>query len=318
MDLAQVGLALDQEEKNAMAEMGMETKEFLQFVAEDSSNVALDGNFSIQVLRKALQMMNLSSLPIGHPDLKAAKVQEEPQNQTGFMCNLRSHWFAIRKIENSWWDLNSTHNAPVFLSPLYLGAFLKQLQVEGYSIFVIRGEYPRPMQDGGMSWVRVTPGVPGTKAPANPWGGQAQSLGHGRGGHDADLEAAIRASLAGQTRPQHQGSFGSESDEIALAIALSMQDAKREPSRPLPPEPQNKEGINLQIRLPDGSRIGRRFSLENYLEDIWNWVLITKQIDLSSPKNTLVSFDRQQYRDPSKTLASLEFKGNVALTVEQV
>lgn len=33
MDLAQVGLALDQEEKNAMAEMGMETKEFLQFVA---------------------------------------------------------------------------------------------------------------------------------------------------------------------------------------------------------------------------------------------------------------------------------------------
>lgn len=129
----------------------------------------------------------MQSLPIGHPDLKAAKVQEEPQYPFQFFSpqcpdkdNFSSRFFlndqkpnriyvqfakplvqqkffsftkvrfAIRKIENSWWDLNSTHNAPVFLSPLYLGAFLKQLQVEGYSIFVIRGEYPRPMQDGGL------------------------------------------------------------------------------------------------------------------------------------------------------------------------
>ena len=33
-----------------MSEAGTQTSEYLQFMAEDSSNISADGNFSIQVL----------------------------------------------------------------------------------------------------------------------------------------------------------------------------------------------------------------------------------------------------------------------------
>ena len=49
VQLATLAQGLDMREREVMAEAGMETADYLKFVAEDSSNVANDGNFSIQV-----------------------------------------------------------------------------------------------------------------------------------------------------------------------------------------------------------------------------------------------------------------------------
>lgn len=53
--LSEVALRLDAQEQVAMAEIGTETPEFIKFMAEESGNVAEDGNFSIQVMAEALK-----------------------------------------------------------------------------------------------------------------------------------------------------------------------------------------------------------------------------------------------------------------------
>lgn len=73
-------------------EQGM-TKEFLQYMAEDSGNVAMSGHYSIQVLQEALKKYNLS--------MQSIDVMDESIDLTtkvGFICHSANHWFALRKI----------------------------------------------------------------------------------------------------------------------------------------------------------------------------------------------------------------------------
>lgn len=46
---------LDAQERECMAEGGMDSEDFIKFAAADSTNVAVDGNFSVQVIEKALE-----------------------------------------------------------------------------------------------------------------------------------------------------------------------------------------------------------------------------------------------------------------------
>ena len=48
VDLATIGTGLDAIERSMMEEGGVDNPDFLRFLAEDSGNVAADGNFSIQ------------------------------------------------------------------------------------------------------------------------------------------------------------------------------------------------------------------------------------------------------------------------------
>jgi hypothetical protein len=100
IDLMTIAHELDAEEKRVMAEMGTETTEFLQFVAvsylffpeswlsiqQDSGNVALDGNFGVQVLRKALEVWGIICHPITHPDMSDAK--DNPQYANSFFLTV--------------------------------------------------------------------------------------------------------------------------------------------------------------------------------------------------------------------------------------
>lgn len=68
----------------------------------------------------------------------------------------REHWFAIRRLGNQWFNLNSLLEGPELVKDLnfdlnqlynqvsnsYLGEFLAQLQQEGYSIFLVTGTLP--------------------------------------------------------------------------------------------------------------------------------------------------------------------------------
>lgn len=50
VDLSEIARSLDKRERDLMAQGGLTTPEFLNFVAEDSQNVSNDGNFSVSVL----------------------------------------------------------------------------------------------------------------------------------------------------------------------------------------------------------------------------------------------------------------------------
>ena len=100
-----------------MSAQGFESKDYLRYIAQDSNNVADDGNYSIQVLAKALERHKLL---IESVDAKINK-QEDLSGENGFICNSQAHWFSIRKANNVWYNLNSTNReGPEFVSDFYL------------------------------------------------------------------------------------------------------------------------------------------------------------------------------------------------------
>jgi Ataxin-3 len=104
-----------------------------------SANVDDSGNFSIQVLRVALQRFNGIDLRVWFQ--KTGK-DADPTAQKGFIVNRSEHWITIRKIHDNWWNLNSVNENPERVGEFYLTALLNQLRDDGYTIFIVDGNIP--------------------------------------------------------------------------------------------------------------------------------------------------------------------------------
>lgn len=105
IDMAQIAHTLDDRERTLMAEDGTDSNAYLAYMAADSSNVDESGNFSVEVLATCLRNFNLELINLSSPDCSA--IRENLLAQTGFICNLQSHWLALRKLGGRWWNLNS-------------------------------------------------------------------------------------------------------------------------------------------------------------------------------------------------------------------
>jgi len=224
-DFSQVALALTEEERKLMAERGTESKDYLVFMAKDSTHVDESGNFSIEVIKKAITNMGLTITPLTHPAMKDAK--KDPHKEIAFICNLANHWLTIRKIAGTWYNLNSVlPNGPHSISDLYLGAFLQQLAVDKYSIFVIRGRLPDPLQEKGNGMripiKKIT--NKGTEGMIKKKKTEPSS-----GSNDTDLARAIALSNASKEEQQvlAQSAAAAEQEAIMKAIQLSMADDKK-------------------------------------------------------------------------------------------
>jgi len=136
-DLATIGQELDAEERRMMLEAGSETADAIRFLAEDSGNVDNSGNFSFAVLNTALERGYLLTL-LNTQSMNMRTSIQDLTLEEGYICNRDSHWFAVRKINGKWWNLNSTMERPEHVSDFYLDAFLGQLREEGYQVFVCR------------------------------------------------------------------------------------------------------------------------------------------------------------------------------------
>jgi len=149
VQLAQIAIELDNQEKNLMMELGTETEDFLKYMAEDSMNVAEDGNYSIQVVSEALK--RIAKLEIDLVDVKktlyggsnAVNFDEEK----AFICNSSTHWFGLRKIEGVWYDLNSTNKYPELMDQPRIMDFLDNCLNFGYLLFAVRGQFPDVNKD---------------------------------------------------------------------------------------------------------------------------------------------------------------------------
>jgi ataxin-3 len=87
VDLASMAQDLDQQEQQVMLESGAGSSHYLNFMAEGSSNVAADGNFSIQVLNRALEIWSLQCISLEAPEAEEARLS--PHKQKAFICNLQ-------------------------------------------------------------------------------------------------------------------------------------------------------------------------------------------------------------------------------------
>ncbi|KAK2657595.1 hypothetical protein Ddye_010647 [Dipteronia dyeriana] len=139
-DLAALASDLDRKERQMMLEGGASLSSG-DFLSEDSHNVSLDGDFSIQVLEKALEVWDLQVIPLNCPVAEPAQI--DPELENAFICHLQDHWFCIRKVNGEWYNFDSLYAAPEHLSKFYLSAYLDSLKGFGWSIFIVRGNFPK-------------------------------------------------------------------------------------------------------------------------------------------------------------------------------
>ena len=188
---------------------------------EGSGNVDASGNFSIEVLRSALQTFNLTLVSYMSEAIKKSGV--DLTMRSGFILNRDHHWFAIRQINSRFWNLNSMLPQPETISHFKLAAEVEAYINAGYSVFCCldgegdqNGALPDPAVEEwecergvasywwkeedllkgkssnyeGHAWRNVGEGMRlDGKAPA---GGRASS-GDGGGSEDEQLQKALLA-----------------------------------------------------------------------------------------------------------------------------
>lgn len=173
-------------------------------------------NLLVQVLEKALEVWDLQIIPLDSPVAEPAKI--DPELENAFICHLQNHWFCIRKVNGEWYNFDSLYPAPEHLSKFYLSAYLSSLKELGWSIFLVRGNFPKECliasseetSNGYGQWLSPEDAVRIIKSSNNAQGqgraagtNQTESsseLQHDAGDllvdeDDADLRAAIAASL---------------------------------------------------------------------------------------------------------------------------
>jgi Ataxin-3 len=127
VDLAGIASNLDAMERR----LGVEDNLF------HSANVDDSGNFSVQVLRVALQ--NCKGVDLVPWFQKKGEASVDVSRQLGFVINRSNHWFALRRVGGRWWDLNSTIDRPDNLSDTALVSELSALRASGCSVFIAQG-----------------------------------------------------------------------------------------------------------------------------------------------------------------------------------
>lgn len=221
--LAQIAAELDQLEAS---ELGLSQADI---ASRDRSSLNMDdtGFFSASVLERALQVWGIS---ISNWRSAANRSRHDaPEQEKAFVLNLDSHWFTIRSFGTTskfWYNLNSFLAEPSWIGNNYLGTLLHTAESEGYTVFVVQaaegsagqglhesdadqmaGHLPPPGAASASSTVNSTSlGLrPETKSnkpsgsslpSAGDFGGASSMFGFGDEEEDAELQAALSASLA--------------------------------------------------------------------------------------------------------------------------
>jgi hypothetical protein len=90
------------------------------------------------VLSEALKSLGTEIRPLKKSEA-INLVEKNLNNVEALIFNSSTHWFAIRKINNIWFNLNSTNSfpGPEIISDFYLSAFIQGTQDIGYTNFLI-------------------------------------------------------------------------------------------------------------------------------------------------------------------------------------
>uniref|UniRef100_A0A3B3U768 ubiquitinyl hydrolase 1 n=1 Tax=Poecilia latipinna TaxID=48699 RepID=A0A3B3U768_9TELE len=193
---------------------------------QPSGNMDDSGFFSIQVISNALRVWGLELILFNSPEYQRLMIN--PINEKAFICNYKEHWFTIRKLGQQWFNLNSLLTGPELISDTYLALFLAQLQQEGYSIFVIRGNLPECEAEQILGIMRVhqqqRPRLIGEDEAQTSMG--YVSAARRRLDPTEPLTPVFTASRTSTSQVQTDAGFvvEDEDEELKRALALSRQD----------------------------------------------------------------------------------------------
>lgn len=233
------------------------------------------GNFSIEVLRAALK----TQYGLDLPNIAQEGVLDSVGDVThmdGFICNREAHWFAIRKINGRFWNLNSMAERPQIISHFKLATEIQEFQSSGYSVFCVPFGLPDPCtsklqrsRGKPQFWWKEEDLVQGKGSTAingatDPW---------------KDVGSGLRLDGQSATSSSSSDQFAglTEEEQIQMAIAASMEQAAASTTDILPPltaEPAaGTEGaVRIQFRLPSGGRAVRRFLQTDSVKLLYSFV----------------------------------------------
>nr|XP_023402278.1 ataxin-3 isoform X4 [Loxodonta africana] len=278
-----------------MAEGGVTSEDYRTFLQQQpSGNMDDSGFFSIQVISNALKVWGLDLILFNSPEYQRLRI--DPINERSFICNYKEHWFTVRKLGKQWFNLNSLLTGPELISDTYLALFLAQLQQEGYSIFVVKGDLPDCEADQLLQMIRVQqmhrPKLIGEelaqlKDPRSQKTDLERALetNDGPGMLDED-EENLQKALA---LSRHEIDMEDEEADLRRAIQLSMQGSSRNVSQDTP----QTSGTNL-------SSEELRKRREAYFEKQQQQQQQRQQADLPGP----VSHPRERPPTSSEALGS--------------
>jgi len=252
--LADVAQSLDAEERMLYLDARQSSHEERgKYLSEASGNVDESGNFSLEVLRRALSQTH--RLELTAISGEAAKSMNPMNEEVGFIVNRSSHWFTIRKIRGRWWNLNSTLGRPEAISDLFLSAFLSQLSGKGWQVFVACGDKSALVKSSGAvpnDWYdprlwytesELSSPASSSSAPAKPppFSGKGMKLGGDAASACSPSDDASEA-LVMQMLAEDEGD-----PELAEALRLSMQEAAK-------PAPLDKDAMRAKRLAALGAR----------------------------------------------------------------
>lgn len=293
MELATIAQQLDAIELQFMAENnegGINSPDYRRRLLEGSVHVDAHGNFSIEVLKAAIQ--NMYGIPLPHLSKKyLIGGGHDITEYQGFLCHKSDHWFAIRKIGGRFWNLNSFLERPTVISHFALGKEMDTCHKEGYTIFCVPSGLPecgmRPVNGNSNNsanrwWHKMSDLLVGksTTDGKNPW----ENVGSGirlDGGNPRNIVSSLQGS-------ETYGNFVdelTEEEQLRLALQVSLETAHTQNNAldssdqtvTIPHEPDiNDPGVvKIQFRLPSGfekSAVIRRFHDTNTVEVIYAFV----------------------------------------------
>jgi ataxin-3 len=205
--LAQIAQQLDAQEARLLGGQALDSV----------GNVRADGFFNVEVLRAALTNDGFAMDRIAGDEAK--RLLAQPEKQRGFILNKREHWFALRRIAQEWFDLNSCLKTPRHFTDRELASAVNEAFSEGYTVFVVNGPFQQTELDRDHK--RLLEAVQGCghfRQGHCLFAGSGQTLGATTGAtsvgataavdpellaaaqHDPDLAAAIAASLSDQSQ----------------------------------------------------------------------------------------------------------------------
>ena len=97
VDLADMARELDTMEQLRMAEMGEDTPEYRQFMAQPSTNMDDSGFFSVQVISQALSVWGLDLVPLNSSNPAAVRAKNSPIAANADMFNFMSLDFGLKR-----------------------------------------------------------------------------------------------------------------------------------------------------------------------------------------------------------------------------
>jgi ataxin-3 len=286
--LSEIAHHLDQMELNFMAqnnEGGVNSKDYLNRLAEGSGNVDESGNFSIEVLRSALK--NAYGLDLINVRQENLNEFGDVTDMEGFIAHKDAHWFAIRKINGRFWNLNSMEERPKIISHFKLATEIAGYQSSGCKlrmIMVYCCMNKCNLTSVSLALIDTVFCVPLLSHECPPCTSKSQrqrglpeywwkeeDLVRGKG--DAitgatdpwrDVGSGMRLDGKSMSTTSNQMEGMSEEEMIQMALMASMETTQQSSTAPtvaLTEEPAAgvAGAVRIQFRLPDGSRAVRRF-----------------------------------------------------------